>query len=134
MHQNGVNFQLVPPHLHRTNTTERAIQTYKDHLVTGLSSCDPKLPLHIWDQLLHQATLTLNILYPSRINTRLLAESQLNRSLDFNRNPLAPPSTNVPIYKDPTNRRTWAPHGVAGWYIGSAIEHYQCYRVYMSVT
>ena len=28
-----VSFQLVPPHLHCTNATERAIQTYKDHFI-----------------------------------------------------------------------------------------------------
>ena len=28
----SVKFQLVPPHLHRTNAVELAIQKYKDHL------------------------------------------------------------------------------------------------------
>ena len=36
----SVKFQLVPPYLHRTNSAERAIKTYKDHLIAGLSSCD----------------------------------------------------------------------------------------------
>ena len=42
----SVKFQLVPPYLHHTNAAERAIQTYKDHLIAGLSSCDPNFPLH----------------------------------------------------------------------------------------
>ena len=45
----GVAFQLVPPHLHRTNATERAIATYKDHIISGFSSCDPSFPLHLCD-------------------------------------------------------------------------------------
>ena len=57
--------QLVPPYLHCTNSPERAIQTYKDHLVAGLSSCNPNFPLHLWDRLIPHATLTLNLLCPS---------------------------------------------------------------------
>ena len=30
MRNSSVKFQLVPPHLHRTNAAERAIQTYKE--------------------------------------------------------------------------------------------------------
>ena len=69
----SVKFQLVPPYLHRANAAERAIQTYKDHLIAGLSSCDPNLPLHLWDHLIPYATLTLNILRPSCLNPRLSA-------------------------------------------------------------
>ena len=44
MQNSGVTFQLVPPHLHRTNAAERAINTYKDDLISGLSSCNPSFP------------------------------------------------------------------------------------------
>ena len=98
----------------RTNAAERAIQTYKYHLISGLSSCDLNFPLHLWDRLIPHATLTLNLLRPSRINPRLSAEDQLNGAFDFNRTPLAPPGTRVIVHKTPENRRTWAPHGVDG--------------------
>ena len=42
-----IAFQLVPPNLHRTLTAERAIGTFKDHLIAGLASCDPDFPLHL---------------------------------------------------------------------------------------
>ena len=71
----SINFQLVPPHLHRINAAERAIQTYKDHLVAGLSSYDPNFSLYLWDRLIPHATLTLKILHPSRFNLRLSAEA-----------------------------------------------------------
>ena len=134
MLQNGVNFQLVLPHPHRTNTAEQAIQSYKDHLFAGLSSYYPNFPLQLWDHLLHQVTLTLNLLCPSRINPHLLEESQLNGPFNFNRSPLAPPGTKFLVYEDPTNGRTWAPHSFGGWYIGIAIEHCRCYRVYIPAT
>ena len=109
LRKESVKFQLVPPYLHHTNAAERAIQTYKDHLIAGLISCNQKLPLHIWDRLILHAILTLNLLRPSRLNPRLLAEAQLNGAFDFNRTPLAPPGTRVIVHKTPNNRRTWTP-------------------------
>jgi len=57
-----VHFQLVPPHLHCTNAEERAIATFKDHLVAGLASMDPAFPLHLWCCLINQAITTLNLM------------------------------------------------------------------------
>ena len=37
MREVNENFQLVPPHIHRRNSEERAIQTFKDHFIDGLS-------------------------------------------------------------------------------------------------
>ena len=74
LRESSVKFQLVPPYLHRANAAERAIQTYKDHLIAGLSSCDPNFPLHLRDRLISHATLTPNLLRPSRLNQRLSAE------------------------------------------------------------
>jgi hypothetical protein len=44
---NDVEYQLVPPHCHRRNAAERAIQASKEHFVAGLSSVDPTFPLHL---------------------------------------------------------------------------------------
>jgi hypothetical protein len=53
---------------------------------------------------------------------------------DFNRAPLAPPGTRIIAHETPGRRRTWAPHGQYGWYIGPALEHYRCYTVYITKT
>ena len=42
--------------------------------------------------------------------------------------------TRVIIHEKPTNRQTWAPHGTDGWYVGPALHHYQCYRVWVPHT
>jgi hypothetical protein len=87
----GIVYQLAPPHIHRRSNAERAIQMFKSHFIAGLWSVDPNFPLKLWDKLLLQATITLNILRKSRINPRVLAYAQLNGQFDFNRTPLAPP-------------------------------------------
>ena len=62
---NDIALQLVPPYNHRTNPAERAIGTFKDHFIAGLSSLPPDFPLHLWDRLIELATTTLNLLRPS---------------------------------------------------------------------
>ena len=67
----GGKHQLVSQGLHRSLIEERAIQTFKYHLISGLSICDPNSPLHLWDGLIRQAELTLNLLHQAPMNPRL---------------------------------------------------------------
>ena len=110
----SVYLQLVIPHLHRTNAAEHAIQTYKDHLVSGLSSCNPNFPLHLWDRLIPHSSLTLNLLRTSRLNPQLSVEAQLNGAFNYNHTPLAPPCTPVILNEAPSDCLTWAPYGDDG--------------------
>ena len=129
-----VEYQLVPPHIHQRNASERAICTFKNHFIAGLASTDPNFPLSNWCRLLPQAELTLNLLRASRLKSKLSAYAQLKGTFDFTLTPLAPPGTQVIIIQKPTNHQTWAPHGTDGWYLGPALHHYQCYRVWVPRT
>jgi hypothetical protein len=40
LHQQNITFQFVPPYSHRRNSAERAIRSFKDHLISGLCSTD----------------------------------------------------------------------------------------------
>ena len=44
-----VTFELVPPNKHRYNAAERAMRTFKKHLLSGLATCDPNDPFQDWD-------------------------------------------------------------------------------------
>ena len=134
MHDEQEDYQLVPPGIHRRNAAERAIRTYKNHFIAGLCTTHPDFPLHLWDRLIEQATLTLNLLRGSRINPKLSAWAQVNGHFDFNRTPIAPPGTHVLVHEKPADRRTWAPHAVDAWYLGPAMESYRCYRTYVWAT
>ena len=68
LHAQNVDFQIVPPHLHRRNTAERAIGIWKDHLIAGLAIRDPQFQMHIWCRLIGQATNTLELLRKSRLH------------------------------------------------------------------
>jgi hypothetical protein len=130
----GITYQLFPPHIPQRNNAERAIQTFKNHVIAGLCSVDPNFPLKLWDKLLPQATITLNLMRKSRINPRMSAYAQLNGHFDFNITPLAPPGTRIIAHEKPYQRASWDPHGLDGYYLGPALDHYRCYQVHITKT
>jgi hypothetical protein len=125
------DYQLVPPGIHRRNAAERAIRTFKNHLIAGLSTADPNFPLNLWDRLLDQAYITLNLLRGSRMNPKLSAYAQIEGEFDYNRTPIAPPGIRVVVHEKPQERGSWATHGKDGWYIGPAMESYRCFKTYI---
>jgi hypothetical protein len=129
-----LTYQLVPPHVHCRNATERAIRTYKNHLLSFLATCDPEFPVSKWDRLLFQAELTLNLLRSSRVNPKLSAYAYLHGNFDFNKTPLAPPGTKVLVHLKPDQRPSWAYPGEEGWYVGPLMYHYRCVQCFMPTT
>jgi hypothetical protein len=131
---NDIAYQLVPPHCHRRNAAERAIRTFKEHFVAGLSSVKPSLPMHLWDRLLSQAEITLNLLRTSRLHPQLSAASHYHGLVDYNKTAFAPPGCKIIAHKKPGKWQTWAPHGQHGYSLGPAMHHYRCQNVYISTT
>jgi hypothetical protein len=134
INKSGATYQLVEPHNHRANAAKRVIRTFKNHFIAGLCSTDPSFPVSMWDVLVPQVVLTLNLLRTSQLNPKLSAYNQLFGVFDFNRTPLAPPGTWAVIFEDPDTQESWAPHGNLAWYLGPAPEHYRCYRLYIPET
>jgi hypothetical protein len=133
--QQQVTFQVVSPHMHRPNAAKCAIHTWKNHFVVGLCSTDSNFPMHLWDQLLPQATtITLNLLQQSRRNPKISAYQKLEGNYDFNSAPMAPPGTKIILQEKPNQQKTWEPHGTDGWYLGPALKHYCCFWVFINKT
>ena len=104
----GCRWQLVEPINHRVNAAERAIQTFKNHFISGLCSTDSEWPIQLWDQFVKQAVITLNILRTSHIDPTKSAYHQLNgHKYDWNAYPMAPPGTQARIYEDPDSSTSW---------------------------
>ena len=134
MKEQQEGYQLVPPGSHRRNSAERAIRTYKNHFIAGLSSADPNFPLNLWDRLVEQSYITLNLLRGSRMNPKLSAYSQIEGEFIFTATPLAPPGIRVLVHEKLQKRGTWDCHGEEGYYIGSAMESYRCFKTYIKST
>ena len=132
--KDNTKYQLVPPHSHRRNLAERAIQTWKNHFKAGLATTDPKFPLTAWDLLIPQANITLNLLRSARTNPTLSAYAYVFGNFDFTATPLAPPGTKVIVHRDAAVRGTWDLNGEQGWYVGPAPNHYRCVKCYFPKT
>jgi hypothetical protein len=100
----------------------------------GISSVDPAFPLHLWDRLLPQAEITLNLLRTSRLHPQLSAAAHFHGLVDYNKTAFAPPGCKIIAHEKPGKRRTWAPHGQHGYSLGPAMHHYRCQNVYILAT
>jgi hypothetical protein len=132
--QQNIQIQYVPPGNHRANKAERAIRTWKNHFISTLSGLDPTFPMTAWDELVPQAELTLNTLRGSNHDDSISAWESLNGPYSFDRNPIAPLGMVVLCHDKPDSRASWAPHGTPGYYIGPAMQHYRCFRVWIPST
>ena len=129
-----INLQLVPPYDHRTNPAEKSIDNFKSHFITGLASLSPTFPMHLWYRLIEHAVITINLLRKSKLHPKISAYAHIYEAFDFNRTPLAPPGCVALAYDSPNKRATWKTKGTDGFYIGPAMEHYRCHKIYTPKT
>ena len=89
----------MPPGCHRRNAAEVAIRNFKAHFLSILAGTAEDFPLALWDRLLPQAEITLNLLRQSNANPKLSAYAYMCGPFDYNRMPLAPMGCKVQIHK-----------------------------------
>ncbi len=80
--QKNCTIQLVPPDNHRRNLAERSIQTFKNHFKSILAGVDDSFPMKLWDRLLPQAVLTLNLLHQSNAVPTISAWQYVHGNFD----------------------------------------------------
>ena len=90
--------------------------------------------MFLWDELLPQAELTLNLLRSSRVCPNISAYAHLNGIFNFNATPLAPPGVRAILFKDPKQRTSYGTHGTEAFYLGPALEHYRCCKFFIPTT
>ena len=125
-----IQFQLVPPHMHSRNDAERDVRKFKNHFISTLCTLDPLLPFYLWDRLLPQVTIKLNMLRLYRLKPELSAYEQVHVIHNFEKTPLAKLVCKVKIHERPHKRLTYATHYVDEWYLGTEVHHYIWYTCY----
>jgi len=129
-----MKLQLVEPHKHRVNATKCSIQTFKNHLIAGLSTVDDKCPATLWDQFILQTQDSLNMLWTSRVHPQLSAYHVVERLHDFNRVPWCPIGTRATIFNPPETQTSFGPHTINAFYVAPAPKHYRCWKFYVPST
>ena len=117
-------YQLVPTDVHRRNIAERAIRTFKAHFLSILSGIPPSFPNYLWDKLLPQTELSLNLLRQATIAPLLSAWEAFNGPFNFDATPLGSIGCQVLIHNKPSTRASWAFRARDGFYVGPALLHY----------
>ena len=79
-----MELELVPPGCHRRNAAEVAIRNFKAHFLSILAQIADNFPLSLWDRLLPQAELTINLLRQANANPNLSAYAYLHGPFNFN--------------------------------------------------
>ena len=120
--KHNIAFQRFTPHIHRRNSAERAIQSWKIHFISGLSSTDPDFPISKWDHLTKKCDITLNLIRSYLSKPKLSAYTFLFGNFEFNQTPLAVPGTKVFIHETPKQWLTISPHVLYGYYIGPSLD------------
>jgi hypothetical protein len=126
--------QLVPPNNHRCNLAERAIQTFKSHFIAIIAGEDNSFPMQLWDKLLPQTILTLNLLRQSNAVPSVSAYQYVRGTFDYNKTPLGPMGSAVQMHESRDNRGTWAERSIDGWYLGTSLKHYRCHIIHVKKT
>jgi hypothetical protein len=134
LQKNNMMHELVPPDCHRRNMAEQAIQTFKNHFVAILSGVDDRFPLSLWCYLVRPVELTINLLRQRNVAPKISAYAHVHERHDYMKRPFAPLGCLVMAHVKPQNRRTWDVHGKVGYSIGTSMEHYRCFNIYIVKT
>jgi len=119
-----VKVQLEEPHNHRVHAAKCTIQTFKNHLIAGLSTVDDKCPVTIWDQFIPQAQDSFNMLQTSQVHPQLSAYHVLEGVHDFNRIPWRLIGTSTTIFIPPETQISFGPRAIDAFYVAPAPKHY----------
>ncbi len=83
--------ELAPPGCHRRNAAKVAIHNFKAHFLSVLAGVANDFPPRIlWDWLLPQTKIMINLIQQSNATLNILSYVHLSGPFDCNKMPLAP--------------------------------------------
>ncbi len=129
-----MNVELVLPGCHQQNVAEVAIHNFKSHFLSILAGVADDFPQHLWDQLLPQTEITLNLIWQLNATLTVSAYAQLSGPFDYNKMPLTPMGSEAQIHEKTEKQGTWAYHLVDGWYLFTSPEHNRTHTCYVKAT
>ena len=129
-----MDMELAPPGCYRRNTPEVAIRNFKAHFLSVLAGTAKDFPPSLWDRLLPQTEITLNLLRQSNATPNISAYAHLCGPFDYNKMLLAPMGCAVQVHEKTDKRSTWAYQSVDGWYLATSPEHYRTHLCHIKST
>ena len=110
-----MELELVPPGSHQHNAEEVDIRNFKAHFISILADVVDNFPKDLWDRLLPQADVTINLLRQSYAAPTVSAYAHMSGPFDYNKMPLSPLGCQVQVQQKTDKKGTWAFHSLDGW-------------------
>ncbi len=108
-----LDMDLVPPGCHRRNAAKVAIRIFKAHFLSILAGVADDFPLNLWDWLLPQIEIRINLIGQSNATPNVLVYAHLSGPFDYNKIPLAPMGCEAHVHEKTNKCGTWAYHTVS---------------------
>ena len=105
--EHDMDDELVPKGMHRRNIAEKAIKMWKSNTVDALSGLPDSFPLFMWNELLPQLDMQVNLLRFSNVSPNVFSWTILAGAHDFNRHPLAPLGIKIHMLEQVDKRKSW---------------------------
>ena len=80
----------------------------------------------MWDNLLVQTELKINLLRQATLSPSISAWEYFNRDFYYTATPLGPISCKIIIHTTSNKRKQWDQRGRDGFSVGPALQHYRC--------
>ncbi len=116
-----LNMGLVPPGCHSRNAAKVAIHNFKANFPIVLASVANNFPPNLWDWLLQQTKITINLIQQSNATPNILAYAHLSGFFNYNKMPLAPMGCEAQVHEKTNNRA----HGHIIWLMDGISSHHQ---------
>jgi hypothetical protein len=102
-----LDIELVPSRCHRCNTAKVAICNFKAYFLSVSAGVANNFSPNLWDQLLPQTKITINLIWQSNATPNVLAYAHLSGPFDYNKIPLTSMGCEAQVHEKLTN----AEHG-----------------------
>ena len=126
--------ELVPPGCHQRNAAEVAIRNLKAHFLSILAGVANNFPPNLWDWLLPQTKITINLIQQSNATPNVSAYAHLSGLFDYNKMPLAPMGCEAQVHEKTDKCGAWAYHLVDEWYLFTSPTHYCTHNCHIKHT
>ena len=126
--------QLVLADTHRHNVAKWAMQTFKNHSLANVMGVDPSFSMNLWDWLIPQMVLTLNLLHQLSVSPGVSAYAFLHGQFDCNAMPLESLGYAMHVHEATNRWKTWSKYSLERWYSGTWKEHYSAHMTYTQKT
>ena len=126
-----MQLELVAPGCYQCNAAELAIQNFKAHFLSILAGVADDFPLCLWDHLLPQTEIMLNLVQQSNATPTVPEYAHLSGPFDYNKMHLATMGCGAQVHEKTNNHSTWLFHSVGGWYLYTSPEKYQTHACHI---